>query len=73
MMDQTNKPKMGSSAEDPLQRSSLHYQSSEEMLSGEQKKLVRYETPTENKMDMQNNDTAKPGHGYGFVEVGKQT
>ena len=73
MMDQPNNPKMGSSAEDPLQRSSSHYQSSEEILSGEQKKLVRHEIPTEKKMDMQNNDTAKTGHGYGFVEVSKQT
>ena len=70
-MDQPNNPKMGSSAEDPPQRSSSHYETPEEILSGEQKKLVRHEI--EKKMDMQNNDTTKNGHGYGFVEVSKQT
>ena len=64
---------MGSSAEDLPQRSSSHFQTPEEILSGEQKKLVRQETPTEMKMDMQNNDIARNSNGYGFVEVSQQT
>ena len=64
---------MGFIAEDRSQRSSSHYESPEEILTGEHKKLVRHETPTEKKMDMQDNDTARNGNGYGFVEVSKQT
>ena len=71
-MDKPNNPKMGSSDEDPPQRSSSHYETPREILSGEQKKLVRHETSTEKKMDMQNNGSARNGNGYGLVEVSKQ-
>ena len=73
MIDQPNNPKIGSIAEDRPQRSSSHYKSPEEILTGEQKKLVRHETPSENKIVMQNNDTARNSNGYGFVEVSKIT
>ena len=73
MIDQPNNPKIGSIAEDRPQRSSSHYESPEEILTGEQKKLVRHETPSEKKIVMQNNDTARNSNGYGFVEVSKIT
>ena len=64
---------MGFIAEDRSQRSSSHYESPEEILTGEHKKLVRHETPSEKKIVMQNNDTARNSNGYGFVEVSKIT
>ena len=73
MIDQPNNPNRGSSDEDRPQRSSPHYKSPEEILSGEQKKLVRHQTPSEKKIVMQNNDTARNSNGYGFVEVSKIT
>ena len=72
-MDQPNNLKMGHRNEDRPQRSSSHSETPEEILSGEQKKLVRHETPTEKKMFMEDNDIARNGNGYGFVEVSKQT
>ena len=73
MTDKANNPKMGFSDEDSPPRSSSHYETPEEIHSGEQKKLVRHETTTEKEMDIPNNDTARNSNGYGFVEVSKQT